>query len=88
MAVIITFLLGMGNFAWHRAVIESGHRMIGDMEPAQLQAIRWLSLSFEFLLLCGALFAARSGHTGWLWAYAGYSALNGGAAWMIVSRRI
>lgn len=88
MAAIFTFLLGIGNFALHRAVVESGHRMIGEMEPAQLQAIRWLSLSFEFLLLCGVLFAVRSGHTIWLWAYMGYSVINGAAAWLIVSRRI
>lgn len=88
MMVILTLLLGIGNFAWHRAVIESGHRMISDMQPARLQAIRWLSLAVEFLLLCGALFAVRSGHTIWLWTYMGYSAINGGAAWLIVSRRI
>lgn len=88
MAIIVTFLLGLGNFAWHTAVIQSGHRMISDVQPASLRIIRLISLSLEFMLLCLALYAVKSGHTAWVWAYTSYSAINGGAAWLIVSRRI
>lgn len=88
MAVIVTFLLGMGNFAWHRAVIESGHRMVTGIAPEALKLMRISSLALEFIVLCGALYAANIGHTHWLWAYLAYSLINGGAAWLIVSRRI
>ena len=86
--VAITLILGMGNFAWHRAVIESGHRMVSEMPPESLKVLRFLSLALEFSLLCGALYAVRAGHTHWLWGYLGYSAINAGAAWMIVKGRI
>lgn len=88
MAVIVTFLLGMGNFAWHRAVLESGHPMVSGIAPDSLRSMRFSSLALEFLVLCGALYAAEIGHTHWLWAYLGYSLINGGAAWLIVSRRV
>lgn len=88
MALLITLLLGVGNFAWHRAVIESGHRMVADMPPAGLRILRTMSLGFEFVLLCGALWAAKTGHGYWLWAYFAYSTINGIAAWTIVSGRV
>lgn len=88
MAVIIAFLLGIGNFAWHRAVLESGHAMMDEMSAGQLQTMRRMTLAFEYVLLCGALFAALSGTGLWVWLYAAYSLVNGGAAWLIVKRRI
>lgn len=88
MALIITFLLGMGNFACHRAVIVSGHRMLSEIPPRTLRIARASSLTLEFGLLCGALYAATEGATHWVWLYAGYFLVNLGAAWSIVSRRI
>lgn len=88
MSLIITFLLGIGNFAWHRAVLESGHTMISAMPPATLRIARFASLALEFVLLCAAMLAVVNGRAGWIWAYAVYSAINGSAAWLIVSRRI
>ncbi|WP_338242018.1 hypothetical protein [Aurantiacibacter hainanensis] len=88
MALIVTFLLGMGNFACHRAVIHSGNRMITDMPTRTLQAARISSLLFEFGLLCGAFYAARAGELHWIWLYAAYFAINAAAAWAVVTRRI
>ena len=88
MALIITFLLGMGNFACHRAVIASGHRMLTDIPPRALLVARGASLGLEFALLCGALYAASAGAAHWVWFYAGYSLVNLGAAWSIVTGRI
>ncbi|MFB0611910.1 hypothetical protein [Aurantiacibacter poecillastricola] len=88
MALIITFLLGVGNFACHRAVISSGHRWITDMPPATLKVTRLLSLGLEFVLLAGALHAAERGVWAWTWLYVGYSAVNIWAAWSIATRRI
>ena len=88
MAIVLAFLLGMGNFAWHRAVLESGHAMMRDVSPGGLQAIRLSSLSLEFVLLCGALYAADAGLVHGVWLYFGYSLINGIAAWAIVKRRV
>ncbi|RPF72740.1 hypothetical protein EG799_07160 [Aurantiacibacter spongiae] len=88
MALIVTFLLGIGNFAWHRAVLESGHAMMRAVSPGAYRAARTVSLGLEFVLLCAAMLAIADGHLAGLWAYLLYSAINGGAAWLILSRRI
>lgn len=88
MALVITFLLGMGNFACHRAVIASGHRMLTEIPPRTLRIAQSASLALEFCLLCGAMYAALAGAVHWVWLYAGYFLINLGAAWSIVTRRI
>ena len=87
MALILTFLLGIGNFAMHKAVLESRHPMLAQMPWFEFLGGRF-SLALEFLLLTGALLLTASGHPGWGWAYLGYSALNGLAGWLIISRRV
>ncbi len=88
MVIFFVFLMGVGNFALHRAVLGSGH-------PA-LAEVAWLvqglggraSLLLEFALLLAALLLAAGGHPGWAWAYLAYSVLNALAAWLILSRRM
>jgi hypothetical protein len=88
MVILFVFLLGVGNFALHKAVLDSRHPILAQMP--------WLvgglggraSLVLEFALLCVALLLAAVGHPRWAWVYLGYSALNGLAAWLILSRRI
>ena len=87
MGFVLTFLLGVGNFAMHKAVLESRHPMLAQMPWMGLLGGRF-SLALEFLLLVGALLLSASGQTGWGWAYLAYSALNAGAAWLILSRRV
>ena len=87
MAIILTFLLGIGNFAMHKAVLESRHPMLAQMPWFELMGGRF-SMALEFLLLVGALLLAASGHSSWGWAYFAYSALNAGAGWLILSRRV
>jgi len=87
MALVFTFLLGVGNFAMHKAVLESRHPMLAQMPWVELLGGRF-SFALEFMLLVGALLLAASGHSAWGWAYVAYSALNGAAAWLILSRRI
>lgn len=87
-AVLIIALLGIGNFALHRAVLESGHPLMGQM-PGYVQALGGrLSLVAEFLVLLAALLLAANGWPMLAWAYLAYSALNGVAAWLILSGRI
>lgn len=87
MAIILTFLLGIGNFAMHKAVLESHHPMLAQMPWFELMGGRF-SMALEFLLLVGALLLAAGGHSSWGWAYFAYSALNGVAGWLILSRRV
>jgi len=85
--LVFTFLLGIGNFAMHKAVLESRHPMLAQMPWMELMGGRF-SLGLEFLLLVGALLLAVSGHLVWGWAYLAYSVLNGLAGWLIISRRV
>jgi len=87
MVVVLTFLLGIGNFAMHKAVLESRHPMLAQMPWFGLLGGRF-SQAVELLLLIGALLLAASGHSVWGWAYLAYSALNALAAWLILSRRV
>ncbi|MEW9854768.1 hypothetical protein [Novosphingobium sp. M1R2S20] len=87
MALVIVFLLGIGNFAAHRAVLESGHPLVEAM-PRAFRALGGRgSLVVEFAMLLGALWMVSAGSTGWAFAYLCYSALNGLAAWLILSGR-
>ena len=88
MVIFFVFLLGVGNFALNKAVLESRHPVF---EP-----IMWLvdlfggrgSLAIEFVVLLAAMLLVAGGHPGWAWVYLAYSALNGLAAWLILSGRI
>jgi hypothetical protein len=86
-ALLITFLLGIGNFALHKAVLESRHSLLGQMPFMRTLGGRG-SLVVEFLVLLGAMLLVGAGTTAWAWAYAGYTILNAIAAWLILSRRV
>ena len=85
MPLIATFLLGIANFALHQAVLRSGHPVVEQLPLTRL-GMRW-SLGVEFVVLLAAMLLVANGFPGWVWAYAGYSLLNGLAAWLILSRR-
>jgi len=87
-AIFLVFLLGLGNFALHKAVLESGHPLLEQM-PWFVHPLGGRgSLVAEFLLLLGALLLVANAHPVWGWAYLGYSVLNGAAGWLILTRRI
>jgi hypothetical protein len=86
-ALLLTFLLGVLNFAMHKAVLESRHPMLGGMPFARGLGGRG-SLVVEFLVLLGAMLLVGTGSHGWAWAYAGYTAFNAVAAWLILTRRV
>ena len=87
-ALLVTFLLGVANFAMLKAVLESGHRLIGRMPWFVYMLGGRGSLVVEFLLLLGAMLLVGTGSPGWAWAYAGYTAFNAVAAWLILTRRV
>ena len=86
--VFVIFGLGVVNFALHSAVLKSGHPLVEQM-PDLFRALGGrLSLVAEFLVLLAAMLLAANGWSALVWAYAGYSALNGVSAWAILKRRI
>jgi hypothetical protein len=88
MAIVTLFLLGIANFAMHKAVLESGHPLIGH-SPWFVHLLGGrFSLAVEFFMLLGAMLMVDAGAHGWAWGYGVYSLVNGLAAWLILSGRI
>lgn len=88
MLIAILFILGICNFALHKAVLESGHPMIARSPWfANVMAGR-VSLAVEFVVLLAAMLLAYADWSGAVWIYAGYTMLNIMAAWLILSGRI
>ncbi len=87
MGIAILFLLGIGNFAMHKAVLESGHPILHQMPWFEILGGKF-SLFVEFFMLVGARLMVASGSAGWAWAYVAYSAVNGLSAWLILTHRM
>lgn len=86
--LVLAFVLGVVNFAMHRAVLDSGHPLLGRVPGiVHLLGVRF-SLGVEFLMLLGTMLMVAQGATGWAWFYLGYSAANALSAWLILSGRI
>jgi hypothetical protein len=87
-AVIITFMLGIGNFTLHRAVMESGHPLLrhwlGLLQPIG----RRIAFGTEFLVLLLALMLAINGWPVVAWVYAFYTVCNGFAFWLMLTGRV
>jgi len=88
MAILFIFLLGIANFALHKAVLESRHPILLQV-PWLFRPMRGrFSLILEFVILLGAMTLAVGGASGWIWAYAFYSFFNALSAWLVLSGRI
>lgn len=85
---VAIFILGIANFAFHKAVLESGHPMLDRVAWRLFANGGKLSLASELLLLAIALFCAQSGYPAAAWVYAIYTAGNVLAAYLLLSRRI
>jgi hypothetical protein len=88
LAVIIIFVLGVGNFTMHRAVMESGHPLIRHWSCVAHPLARRIALGSEFLVLLLALMLARNGWPGFAYAYAIYTACNALASWLMLKGRV
>jgi hypothetical protein len=88
MGLIFTFLLGIGNFAVHKAVLESHHPLLGRVPWFFHLLGGRFSLAVEFVMLLGALLMVHQGATIWALFYACYSAVNMVSAWLILTRRL
>lgn len=88
MPLAMVFLLGIVNFAMQRAVMESGHPLLGKMPWFYHSLGRRFSLGVEFLLLLSAMLLLNDG-VGWVaGGYLAYSLLNAIAAWLILTGRV
>ncbi len=89
MYLIAAFLLGIANFAMHKAVVESGHPFVEDTKLYFGKHFgRNGSYFLEFGILLGAMFFAYSESGLVLSIYAAYTAFNAVAAWLLLSRRM
>lgn len=88
MALVVIFLLGVVNFAMHKAVLESGHPLLGHAPWFVHMLGGRVSLGVEFLMLLGSMAMAATGTPAWAWGYAAYSVLNGFSAWLILTGRV
>lgn len=88
MVIALIFLLGIGNFALHKAVIESRHPLLEQMPWFVHMLGGRLTLVTEFLVLLAAMMLVANGWPGLAWAYLAYTVLNAFAAWLILTDRI
>ena len=61
MLLLLTFLLGVGNFAMHRAVLESGHPLLAQMPWLFRPMGGRLRLVVEFTMLLGTMLMVAGG---------------------------
>jgi len=88
MALALVFLMGVANFALHRAVLASGHPILGQIGWLYRSLGGRFSLYVEFALLVGTMLLVANGGQGWAWGYALYTAMNAVSAWLILSGRV
>lgn len=88
MVILVTFLLGVVNFAMHKAVLVRFSALYAPAQGASGIAGGRISLIAEFAVLVVALALVANGYRGWGWAYLGYSLFNGAAAWFILRRHV
>ncbi len=88
MAIALIFLLGIANFAIHKAVLESRHPLLGQMPLFFGLAGGRLTLLVEYAVLLGTMVMVSGGAADWGWGYAAYTAASGISAWLILSRRV
>lgn len=88
MVLLVIFLLGVGNFAVHKAVLDSGHPLLGRVPWFVHMLGGRGTLVTEFLVLLAAMLLAANGWPWLAWVYLGYSGINALAAWLILTDRI
>lgn len=88
MMILMIFCLGIVNFALHKAVLESKHPLLDEVSGFVGMYGGKLSLVAEFLMLLAAMLIAANGWPALAWVYLIYSAFNGLAAWLILTRQI
>ncbi|HET9629927.1 MAG TPA: hypothetical protein VFP14_10645 [Novosphingobium sp.] len=84
----MVFLMGIANFAMHRAVLDSGHPILAQIGWLYRPWRGRFSLFVEFTLLLGTMLLIASGGSWWAWGYGLYTGMNGFSAWLILTGRV
>jgi len=87
MALVLLFLLGIGNFAMTQAVLDSGHPVLGRAGTMRVFGGR-LGLAVEFFVLLGSMAMVNGGTMSWAWAYGFYSLATAAGAWLVLTGRV
>lgn len=88
MLLIFCFLMGIANFAMHKAVAESGHPFVEDTKPFfGAHFSPYASYAIELVLLIGAMLFAADGSPIIPVIYWAYTGMNGIATWLLLSGR-
>lgn len=88
MLILAMFVMGIGNFAVHKAVLESGHPMLDALPGFYKASGGRVSIAFEFLILLVAMLLGANGYPGMAVAYGVYSLFNFATAWLVLTGRI
>ncbi len=88
MYLIIVFLCGVGNFAMHKAMLESDHPLIAEARGSFRKALGpYGSYILEFLMLAAALIFANMDMLSAVIFYAVYTLANCAAALILFSNK-
>ncbi|MEW4467934.1 hypothetical protein AB1K62_08900 [Parasphingorhabdus sp. JC815] len=88
MYVFIIFICGIGNFAMHKAMMESDHPMITEARGSFSKLLGpYGSYILEFLMLAAALVFANMGMLMAVIFYGIYTLANGAGAYALFSNR-
>lgn len=89
MLLILCFLMGVGNFAMHKAVAESRHPYVEDTKRYfGMHFGKNASYAIELTFLIGALLFAHEGSLLITGFYLVYTLLNVFATWMLLTGRV
>lgn len=89
MLLILAFLMGVGNFAMHKAVAESDHPFVRDTKRYFGKHFgKNGSYAIELMLLIGAMLFAKDGSMLIVILYGIYTGFNVFATWMLLNNRI
>ncbi|MBL0924181.1 MAG: hypothetical protein IBJ12_06905 [Sphingomonadaceae bacterium] len=86
MLVVVCFLMGIANFAMHKAVAESGHPFVEDTKRYFGKHFSpYGSYAIELALLIGAMLFAQENAVLVVLIYGAYTGMNGVATWLLLS---
>lgn len=86
MLLVITFLMGIGNFALQRAVLGRIGPAMQSMPAFVRTHAGTILFVAEFALLVGAMWQVATGRAGWAFAYVGYTTMNLAVGWSVLRR--
>ena len=89
MVLVFCFLMGVANFAMHKAVAESGHPFVEDTKLYFGKYFgRYASYGIELAMLTGAMLFAHEGSIVVAFVYWIYTGMNALATWLLMSGKV